>query len=148
MCGPSEFTEIGLKFAKTHLSRWWQWQLLFFYFDHENWGRWSNLTVAYIFQMGWFNHQSVMYLHGVYFFLGGTPQTPHAGRAIIRANSWLANHRLWTLRWEKGFVFCFFRAKVVRLMEEILHHMGWCWNPVNNGINYLPQLVQDFFHQQ
>jgi len=25
-------------------------------------------------------------------------------------------------------------------MEEILHHLG-CINPVNNGINYQPQLV-------
>ena len=33
------------------------------------------------------------------------------------------------------------------LMEEILHHLG-CINPVTNGINYPPQLVQDFFHQQ
>ncbi len=22
-------------------------------------------------------------------------------------------------------------------MAEILHHLGWCWNPINNGINYL-----------
>ena len=28
------------------------------------------------------------------------------------------------------------------------NHLGWCKNLVNNGINYLPQLVQDFFHQQ
>ena len=27
------------------------------------------------------------------------------------------------------------------LMAEILHHLGWCWNPINNGINYQPQLV-------
>ena len=27
-------------------------------------------------------------------------------------------------------------------MEEILHHLGWCWNPTNNGINYQPQLVR------
>ncbi len=26
-------------------------------------------------------------------------------------------------------------------MAEILHHLGWCWNPINNGINYQPQLV-------
>ncbi len=32
-------------------------------------------------------------------------------------------------------------------MAETLHHLGWCWNPINNGINYQPQLVQDFFHQ-
>ena len=25
---------------------------------------------------------------------------------------------------------------------------GWCKNLVNSGINYQPQLVQDFFHQQ
>ncbi len=31
------------------------------------------------------------------------------------------------------------------LMAEILHHV---WNPINNGINYQPQLVQDFSHQQ
>ena len=31
----------------------------------------------------------------------------------------------------------------ILLMEEILHHLGWIkWlNPVNNGINYQPQLV-------
>ncbi len=29
-------------------------------------------------------------------------------------------------------------------MEEILHHLDLA----NNGINYQPQLVQDFFHQQ
>ncbi len=28
------------------------------------------------------------------------------------------------------------------------NHLGWCWNPINNGKNYLPQLVQDFSHQQ
>ena len=28
------------------------------------------------------------------------------------------------------------------------NHLGWCWNPVNSGMNYQPQLVQDFFHQQ
>ncbi len=22
------------------------------------------------------------------------------------------------------------------LMAEILHHLGWCWNPINNGKNY------------
>ena len=27
------------------------------------------------------------------------------------------------------------------LMAEILHHLGWCWNPINNGKNYQPQLV-------
>ena len=37
-------------------------------------------------------------------------------------------------------------------MEEILHHLecitpGMYKNLVNNGINYLPKLVQDFFHQ-
>ena len=39
----------------------------------------------------------------------------------------------------------------------ILHHLGWkksqtttwdVWNPIDTGINYQPQLVQDFFHQQ
>ena len=30
------------------------------------------------------------------------------------------------------------------------NHLGWCWNPINNGINYQPQLVSlpDFSHQQ
>ena len=29
-----------------------------------------------------------------------------------------------------------------RLMAEIPNnHLGWCWNPINNGINYQPQLV-------
>ena len=23
----------------------------------------------------------------------------------------------------------------ILLMEEILHHLGWCYNPVNNGIS-------------
>ena len=35
-------------------------------------------------------------------------------------------------------------------MEEILHNLR-CktpWHLVNNGINYQPQLLQDFFHQQ
>ncbi len=29
------------------------------------------------------------------------------------------------------------------------HHLGWCWKPINNGINYQPQLVftPDFSHQ-
>ena len=27
------------------------------------------------------------------------------------------------------------------LMAEIPNNLGWCWNPVNNGINYQPQLV-------
>ena len=27
------------------------------------------------------------------------------------------------------------------LRAEILHHLGWCLNPINNGINYQPQLV-------
>ena len=31
------------------------------------------------------------------------------------------------------------------LVEEILHHLECI---VNNGINYQPQLVQEFFHQQ
>ncbi len=30
---------------------------------------------------------------------------------------------------------------MILLMAEILHHLGWCWNPINNGINYQPQLV-------
>ena len=30
---------------------------------------------------------------------------------------------------------------IILLMAEILHHLGWCWNPINNGINYQPQLV-------
>ncbi len=33
-------------------------------------------------------------------------------------------------------------------MAEILHHRLDVGNPINNGINYQPQLVQDFFHQQ
>ena len=33
----------------------------------------------------------------------------------------------------------------VLLMAEILHHLGWCWNPKNNGINYQPQLVNAGF---
>ena len=27
------------------------------------------------------------------------------------------------------------------------NHLGCCWNPLNNGINYLPHLVQDTLHQ-
>ena len=31
---------------------------------------------------------------------------------------------------------------MVLLMAEIPNnHLGWCWNPMNNGKNYLPQLV-------
>ena len=37
---------------------------------------------------------------------------------------------------------------MILLMEEILHHLGCSPNLVNNGINYQPQPVQDFFHQQ
>ena len=37
-------------------------------------------------------------------------------------------------------------AMEILLMEEILYHLG-CINPVKNGINHQPQLVQDFFHQ-
>ena len=33
---------------------------------------------------------------------------------------------------------------ILLLMEEILHHLG-CIKPWNNGINYQPQLVQDFW---
>ena len=28
------------------------------------------------------------------------------------------------------------------------NHVGWCSNPVNNGLNHQPQLVEDFFHQR
>ena len=29
--------------------------------------------------------------------------------------------------------------EVILLMAEILNnYLGWCWNPINNGINYLP----------
>ena len=38
-------------------------------------------------------------------------------------------------------------SQEVLLMEEILHHLRGL-NPVNNGINYQPQMVQDFNHQQ
>ena len=40
--------------------------------------------------------------------------------------------------------------EMILLMEEILHHQGCIrpCNPVNYGINYQPQLVQDFSHQQ
>ena len=34
-----------------------------------------------------------------------------------------------------------FISALVLLMAEILHHLGWCWNPINNGKNYQPQLV-------
>ena len=37
------------------------------------------------------------------------------------------------------------KYEVILLMEKILHHLE---NSVNNGINYGPQLVQDFFHQE
>ena len=31
------------------------------------------------------------------------------------------------------------------LMAEIPNnHLGWCWNPINNGQNYQPQLVSRF----
>ena len=29
-------------------------------------------------------------------------------------------------------------------MEEILHHQKDVWNPINNGISSIYQLVQDF----
>ena len=28
------------------------------------------------------------------------------------------------------------------------NHLGWCWNPISNGIKYQLQLVQGFSHQQ
>ena len=33
---------------------------------------------------------------------------------------------------------------------NLANHLGWCWNPINNGINYQHQLVSlpDFSHQQ
>ena len=41
--------------------------------------------------------------------------------------------------------------QVLLLMAEIPNnHLGWCWTPINNGINYQPQLVFAGFlsHQQ
>ena len=35
---------------------------------------------------------------------------------------------------------------ILLLMTEILNnHLGWCWNPINNGINDQPQLVNAGF---
>ena len=39
-------------------------------------------------------------------------------------------------------------VKHILWMAEILHHLGCKRKPINTGINYQPQLVQDFFHQQ
>ncbi len=30
----------------------------------------------------------------------------------------------------------YFSFPIILLMAEILHHLGWCWNPINNGKNY------------
>ena len=40
------------------------------------------------------------------------------------------------------------RFLMILLIEEILHHLGWCQNLVNNGLKATYQLVQDVFHQQ
>ena len=42
---------------------------------------------------------------------------------------------------------CFTIQVELLFMQEILHHLE-CINLLKNGINYQPQLVQDFFHQQ
>ena len=42
-----------------YFSRWWQ--LKYFYFHPEPWGRWTHFD-EHIFQMGWFNHQPVFVL--------------------------------------------------------------------------------------
>ena len=31
-------------------------------------------------------------------------------------------------------------------MAEILHHLGWCWNPIKNGVNYQPQTYHHQSH--
>ena len=46
-----------------------------------------------------------------------------------------------TLRCYKMLVQTLKKLHVLLLMAEILHHLGWCWNPRNNGINYTPKLV-------
>ena len=49
---------------------------------------------------------------------------------------------LWLLTWWNSHLLTMIvqSTTVDMLMEEILHHLG-CKNPVNNGINYQPQLV-------
>ena len=39
--------------------------------------------------------------------------------------------------WNSWFEQCFLVFMSILLMEEILHHLGCFWNPINNGINYL-----------
>ena len=70
------------------------------------------------------------------------------GLAWLDEVSSIETHFNFSVRWK-------FQANLFELIihtvdgSEILNnHLGWCWNPINNGINYQPQLVQDFSHQQ
>ncbi len=51
-----------------------------------------------------------------------------------------------TSSWSKGLLRWRWWVGVLLLMAEIPNnHLGWCWKPINNGINYQPQLVNAGF---
>ncbi len=60
--------------------------------------------------------------------------------------------RVWWQVWWHRVVFfpCEYDTPMVLLIAKILHHLGWCWNPINNGISTtnLNWWSPDFSHQQ
>ena len=58
---------------------------------------------------------------------------------LLRMVSWNLNTMPMLKRWWRGWPL--HHSLTILLMAEILHHLGWCWNPINNGKNYQPQLL-------
>ncbi len=63
-------------------------------------------------------------------------------------DEWLKNLVNWMGAWPVMILDIKHGGCTVDGWNPIPNHLGWCWNPINNGINYQPQLVQDFSHQQ
>ncbi len=121
-----------------------------FSFSPRSLGRWSNFD-KHIFQMGWFNHQLVT----SWFMLNMNESQTFAQFAVhvlhplkLTDSSPLKSY----LSKRKGSSEPTIHFQALLLMAEIPNnHLGWCWNPIDNGKKKLStsagELIPDFSRQ-
>ena len=104
-----------------------------------------------------------IYIYNIYIYIYGynqtkTPTPQNDGVTEPNVVFRTAGHVLclsslgWSKWWEKPgekkHLDIYGLVTTVDGRNPIPNHLGCIGNPVNNGISYQPQLLQDFFHQQ
>ena len=121
--------------AKT---RWWF--QIFLEFSPRTLGKMNPFWLAHIFQMGWFNHQLEKFESW-----GSTTRCESSthrcgGKTLDRSNSRQFPVKRWPWKLPQAFI------TTVDGWNPIPNHLGFHKTLVNNGINYLSQLViAEFF---